>query len=301
MEQRQELVYFDRYDQTLKTESIYGEKPLRWAYETRIGKIALEGIIKHRWFSGLYGKWADCSCSRKEILPFIERFGLDPDTFLHPLESLTTFNEFFHRELKPASRPLARGGNTLSFPADGRHLFIPDLSRSQAIWAKGQQFDLARLLNDSDLSTRFADGSALISRLCPTDYHRFHFPLGGTPAAPHGINGSLYSVNPLALSRSLSYLWENKRRITPVRDSPVGDYLFLEIGATNVGNIVDTSEADKPVERGDEKGYFRFGGSMVIMIFPKGRIKPAPDLIEQSRQGIELYARVRDKAGTVET
>ncbi|MDF1656854.1 MAG: phosphatidylserine decarboxylase [Verrucomicrobiales bacterium] len=299
MEQRQELVYFDRYEQALKTEGIYGEKPLRWAYETRLGKIALEGVIKHRWFSGLYGKWADCACSRKEIATFVDRFGLDRKEFLAPLESLETFNKFFHRELKPSARPLAPGGNAVSFPADGRHLFIPDLSQSQPIWAKGQQFDLAALLHDETLAARFAKGSALISRLCPTDYHRFHFPLDGTPGSPRLINGPLYSVNPIALSKSLSYLWENKRRVTVVRDSPVDEYLFLEIGATNVGSIVDTSEAEIAIQRGDEKGYFRFGGSMVMMIFPEGSIDPAPDLATQSRVGIELYVRVKDEAGSV--
>lgn len=299
VEQRQELVFFDRYEQELKAEHIYGEKPLRWAYETRLGGIALEGVIKRPWFSGLYGKWADCNCSRKEIALFIERFGVDPDEFLEPVESLETFNQFFHRQLKPSARPLADGEKTVSFPADGRHLFIPDLSQSQTIWAKGQAFDLAKLLGDADLASRFAKGSALISRLCPTDYHRFHFPLSGTPQAPRLINGPLYSVNPIALSRSLAYLWENKRRLTSVRGSLVGDYLFLEIGATNVGSIVDTSEPEVPVQRGDEKGYFRFGGSMVMMIFPEDAIEPAADLAEHSYKGVELYAKVGDLAGVV--
>lgn len=299
MKQRQELVYFDRYEATLKTEGIYGEKPLRWAYETLPGRLALEGIIKHRWFSGLYGTWADCRCSRKEVASFVARFGLDPDEFLAPLESYRTFNEFFHRELKASARPLAGPENAFSFPADGRHLFLFDLSESQSLWAKGQQFDLPRLLGDKALAERFQNGSALISRLCPTDYHRFHFPLGGVPGAPRLINGPLYSVNPIALSQSLRYLRENKRRITEIHDSPVGDYLFLEIGATNVGSIIDTSAPGLPVQRGDEKGYFRFGGSMVIMIFPPNRIEPAADLAAQSRDGVELYARVRDIAGSL--
>ncbi len=299
MEQRQELVYFDRYEQSLKAEGIYGEKPLRWAYETKLGKVALESVIKRRWFSALYGKWADCGCSRKEIALFVERIGLDPDEFLAPIESLETFNQFFHRELKPEARPLAPGENTLSFPADGRHLFVPDLSAAGPIYAKGQQFDLASLLGDPELSRQFADGSALISRLCPTDYHRFHFPLGGTPEAPHLINGPLYSVNPIALSQTLDYLWENKRWITTIKDSPIGDYLFLEIGATNVGSKVETASPKTPVQRGDEKGFFRFGGSMVIMIFPAGKFTPAGDLAMQSANGVELYAKVRDQAGVV--
>ncbi|MEM7603450.1 MAG: phosphatidylserine decarboxylase [Verrucomicrobiota bacterium] len=299
MEQRQELVYFDRYEQALKAEGIYGEKPLRWAYETKLGKLALEAAIKRRWFSGLYGKWADCGGSRKEIAPFIERFDLNTEEFLNPIGSLKTFNDFFHRKLKRDARPLASGDNTVSFPADGRHLFVPDLSAAGTIYAKGQQFDLVTLLGDPELAQQFSNGSALISRLCPTDYHRFHFPLGGIPEAPRLINGPLYSVNPIALSQSLAYIWENKRWISRVSDSPVGDYLFLEIGATNVGSKVETVHPRKPVQRGDEKGYFRFGGSMVIMIFPSEKFTPARDLASQSYEGVELYAKVRDEAGFV--
>lgn len=300
MNETQDTVYYDRYEQQLKTEATYGEKPLRWTYGTSLGGLALEAIIKRRWFSSLYGKWADCGCSKSEVAVFIERFGLDPEEFADPPESFATFNEFFHRKLKPEARPLSDSENAVLFPADGRHLLVPDLSQAQTIYAKGQRFDLPELLGDIDLADRFKNGSAILSRLCPTDYHRYHFPLAGKSRTPRLINGVLYSVNPIALAGSLARIWQNKRRITMVSDSPVGDFLFLEIGATNVGTIVDTTEPETQVERGDEKGYFRFGGSMVITIFPEGRIIPTADLAEQSANGIELYARFGDEMASIQ-
>lgn len=300
MNETQDPVYYDRYDQRLKTEAIYGEKPLRWTYETPLGRLALEAAIKRRWFSSLYGKWADCGCSKKEVAAFIERFGLDPGEFAEPPESFQTFNEFFHRTLKPQARPFPESGNAVLFPADGRHLLIPDLSREQTIYAKGQRFDLSRLLGDPALAARFERGIAVLSRLCPTDYHRFHFPLAGKCGTPRLVNGALYSVNPIALAGSLARIRQNKRRITVVSDSPVGDYLFLEIGATNVGSIIDTAEPETQVDRGDEKGYFRFGGSLVITIFPRDTIQPAPDLAEQSANGVELYARFGDEMASIQ-
>lgn len=294
-----EVRYYDRYVGETLTESIYGEKALRWAYETALGRLCLEGIIKRPWFSALYGRWADCGCSRREIASFVERFDLDPSEFLDPLESFRTFNDFFSRRLLPEARPVASGENDVVFPADGRHLFVPDLSEATTLWAKGQRFDLPSLLGDGELAGRFGDGSALISRLCPTDYHRFHFPAAGTPGEPRLVRGELYSVNPIALARQLSYLWRNKRRVTEVKDSPLGDYLFLEIGATNVGSIVSTNEPGLPVCRGDEKGTFRFGGSMTMILFGKGRFIPSEDLAAQSEHGIELYAKFGDRAGSV--
>lgn len=299
MQQRQELVYFDRYAGELKPEGIYGEKPLRWAYETGLGRFCLEAAIKQRWFSGLYGKWADCGCSAKEVLPFIEHFGLDTDEFLNATESYQTFNEFFFRRLRPEARPVADEPGNACFPADGRQLVIRDLSEATAIYAKNQKFELSALLGDPSLAERFSNGTAVISRLCPTDYHRFHYPLAGSPGGPRLINGPLYSVNPIALARNISYLWQNKRRITQISDSAAGDYLFLEIGATNVGSIVDTSNNKSPVATGEEKGYFKFGGSMVMTLFQAGRFSPAADLIEQSANGVELYTRFGDFMGKV--
>jgi len=294
----QDLFFYDRYTQSLRAEGIYGEKPLRWAYETTLGRIALNAVIRRKWFSILYGRWADCGCSKKEIATFIERFDVDTSEFLESPDSFNTFNEFFFRKLKPEARPIDKALNSVIFPADGRHFLIPNLSESTSLYAKGQRFDLATLLGSQRLAAEFKGGTAVLSRLCPTDYHRYHFPLAGVPEAGHVINGSLFSVNPIALSRRLSYLTENKRQVTEVNDSQTGKYLFLEIGATNVGSIVGTAPAGNRVHKGDEKGYFRFGGSMVMTLFSEGSFSPSPDFAEQSKSGIELYARIGDEMGT---
>jgi phosphatidylserine decarboxylase len=295
---KQEILFHHRYEGRLRAEAVFGEKPLRWAYETALGRLCLEGVIKRRWFSGLYGCWADTRRSAREIEPFIARFGVDPSEFLDPPESFRSFNEFFYRRLRPEARPLAPGPGTVVFPADGRHLLVPDLSCECPIYAKGRRFDLAGFLGSEALADRFAGGCAILSRLCPTDYHRFHFPLEGESGAPRLINGSLYSVNPIALARSLRYLHENKRRVTEVRHPRAGTYLFVEIGATNVGSIVD-SASPGPVTKGAEKGYFRFGGSMVATFFPKGMLVPEEDLAGQSAAGFELYARMGDRMGAL--
>ena len=222
MNKRQEIVYFDRYSRRLEREKIYGEGPLRWAYETAPGRFALASLIRHRWFSSLYGRWASSAVSGREIAPFIDRFGVDVTEFADPLESFRTFNDFFSRRLRPHVRPVDPDPASAVFPSDGRHLFIPDLSSLDGIYAKGQRFPLEELLQDDVLVREFAQGSALLSRLCPVDYHRFHFPLGGVRGESRLINGFLYSVSPVALRRRIRYLGENKRRVTTVNRSPVG-------------------------------------------------------------------------------
>lgn len=299
VQQTQESLYFDRYSESLCREEIYGEKALRWAYETRAGRFCLELFIKRLLFSRLYGLWADSKVSAKEIGRFIDRFAVDSGEFLEPVGSYQTFNEFFYRRLRPEARPIAAGAYEIIFPADGRHLFISDLSKEQFLWAKGQRFDLATLLGNAALAERYGSGAALVSRLCPTDYHRFHFPWKGFAGTPREIRGLLYSVNPLVLARNLGALWQNKRRLTKVEDQCLGEYLFLEIGATNVGSIVSTCIPEASVAKGQEKGYFRFGGSMVMTLFLPGKITPAADLAEQSQRGVELYGRMGDVAATL--
>jgi len=295
------VIYFDRYVRAEREEAIYGEKWLRWTCEHPVGRLCLRSAISRPWFSRLYGTWADSPASRREIVPFLEKFGLDPAEFSDPVESFRTFNEFFHRRLAANARPIDPAPGAAIFPADGRHSLVHPLDQTTTIYAKGQRLDLTALLGDGALAQRFAGGTAIFSRLCPVDYHRFHFPLAGTPDAPRVVNGALFSVNPIALRESIARLWQNRRAVTEVSGSPVGDYLFVEVGATNVGGIVPTAEPGTPVEKGDEKGYFRLGGSLVITLFSAGVFTPADDLVEQSSRGVELYARMGDRMGTVGT
>ena len=293
------IQFYNRLTRRLETESVYGEGPLRFVYENPAGRLALHALVKRRLFSRWYGARMDAPASRSKIAPFIETFGVDAGEFADPVESYATFNEFFYRRLKPGARPLAGGDETLVFPADGRHLVIPDLSRETNFWVKGLRFDLRALLQDDTAARQLEGGAMLISRLCPVDYHRFHFPCAGIPGASRRINGPLYSVSPIALARRPSILWENQREITELQNTPAGTVRLLEVGATCVGSIVQTCTPGAQVLKGDEKGFFRFGGSCFITLFEPGRARFAADLLEHSAAGREVYARMGDAAAEV--
>lgn len=283
------ICYFNRLTGALETEQVYGEGWLRLAYETRGGAL-LRQMVKRPFFSRWYGRRMARPASRALVHPFIQKFGLDTSEFADPPESFGTFNDFFVRKLKPEARPLNSDPSAFIFPCDGRHLGFPDISAISSVFVKGQRFSLSGLLGCNELSERFADGSLVLSRLCPTDYHRFHFPASGVPSHPRLINGSLFSVSPIALRKNLSYLWENKRMITELETRDSGMILMIDVGATNVGSISQTFAPSQPVERGAERGYFSFGGSSTLTIFERGAITLADDLIEQTNRQTELYA-----------
>lgn len=292
------IQFFNRYTSQIETESVYGENWLKFILFNPFGKLALHTIVKRDWFSHWYGSRMGSSQSRERVEPFIEKFGINEKEHLKEVSQYTSFNDFFYRKLKPEARPVDAATDSVVFPADGRHLGFAKASEVEGVFVKGQKFDLERLLGNPDLAAQFADGSAVFSRLCPVDYHRFHFPVSGVPGNARLINGQLYSVNPLALRDRLAILWENKRFITEIDTKEVGKVLMLEIGATNVGSVNLTYVPTRPVKKGEEKGYFAFGGSATFTIFEPGRVKLADDLLEQSAQQRELYAKVGDCMGT---
>jgi len=288
--------YYNRYTEEIEEEAIYGEGFLKFAYGNPVGKVALWAAVRRAWFSKWYGWRMRRPGSAKKVRPFVREYGLDPEDFVTPMRKFEHFDAFFTRKLRPGKRPIDADPAAVTFPADGRHLAIADLSECDGLWAKGQKFDLPCLVGDPDLAERYGGGTALVSRLCPTDYHRFHFPCGGEAGPPALLNGFLYSVNPIALRQRVAYLWENKRVVTELESEPLGKVVLLEVGATCVGGIVQTYLPSE-VGRGDEKGYFHFGGSMTIALFERGRVTLSDDLLEHGAEGREVYARMGDRCG----
>jgi phosphatidylserine decarboxylase len=113
------------------------------------------------------------------------------------------------------------------------------------------------------------------------------------------IEGWLWSVSPIALRQNLAILWENRRWLCEIESERAGKVLMAEIGATNVGSAVHSFRVGGEVAKGDEKGYFRFGGSAVLTLFEPGRVELAEDLIKHSAAGLELYAHMGDRLGRV--
>ncbi|ACB75259.1 archaetidylserine decarboxylase [Opitutus terrae] len=297
--------FYHRYHQRIETEKVFGEGWLRFAYENPAGRFFVWLLARRKFFSWWYGRKMNQKVSALRILPFITAYDIDVDEFAKSAFDYKTFNEFFYRALKPEARPIAPGERAAILPADGRHLVFPNVETTAGYYVKGEHFTLAELFAEDrlpeaerELARTFAGGGMLISRLCPVDSHRFHFPVDGTPGEWRLINGWLYSVSPVALRHNLHYLVQNKRVVTLI-DSPVfGRVAQIEVGATNVGSIRQTFVPHRAVVKGAEKGFFAFGGSCVITVFQRGRIEFAQDMIAQSAQHVETYARMGDVLGT---
>ncbi len=283
--------YRDRQTGRIETEQVYGEAWLKRIYGNPLGMLVLHAAVRRAWFSSLYGKLSDRATSAAKVGPFIKKFGIKMEDFVVPPGGYATFNDFFYRKLTAGARPIDADPSVAIFPADARHLGFQDISTADGIYAKGQKLSVAELVGDRALGERYARGTVICSRLCPVDYHRFHFPVAGTPSAAVPIDGTLGSVNPIALRRKLNWLWENKRARVTLSAGAFGQVTLVAVGATNVGGIMETYTPDTALTKGAERGYFRFGGSWVATLFEPGRVRLEQDLAGSTAEGIELLAR----------
>lgn len=284
--------FFDRETNTIQEEKVAGEKYLKWLYESSVGQSFLEFFIKKKLFSFFYGKLQDTTFSSRKISDFVRDYEIDMEDYKLSVEEYISFNDFFYRELREGARKIEFGENNLIAPADGRLLAFNDININQLIQVKDSTYSLAEVIGDEHLAQAYQGGVCFVVRLCPIDYHRFHFPASGIPEIAQEIMGHYYSVNPIALSHKAKIYCQNKRELTVFHSDRFDDILLLEVGATCVGSIIQTYVPKEKIEKGAEKGYFKFGGSTVIMFLKPKTIVIDTDLLKNSLEGLETKVKM---------
>ena len=288
---------YNRKTNKYDTENVAGDKYIKWAYESPIGKSFVELFIKRKLFSKLYGNFCDSKLSVKKINSFIKNFNIYTDIFTNDPSDFKSFNDFFIRKLTPESRPINKDKNILISPGDGRLLAYTNIDINSLIQVKGITYSLSELLEDNPIANEYAGGTCLVLRLCPVDYHRLHFIDDGIPEKSNIVNGNYYSVNPTALERIPKLYCQNKREWSIFHSENFGDVILMEVGATCVGSIVQTYEPNKKISKGDEKSYFKFGGSTTILFFKENTVTIDDDILIQSSFGFETKVIMGEKIG----
>ncbi|KAL9405765.1 hypothetical protein Peur_002737 [Populus x canadensis] len=300
------ILVFDRKTKRLVEELIDKKIVLsmRAIYQSKIGlrlmdKGAKEILLS---ISEKQGREMNTTESARDIPAFVEFFKdqINLAEVKYPLEHFKTFNEFFVRELKPGTRPIAsmERDDVAICAADCRLMAFKSVEDGQRFWIKGRKFSVQGLLGKETYSSAFADGTLVIFRLAPQDYHRFHSPVSGTIEKFVKIPGCLYTVNPIAVnSKYCNVFTENKREVSIISTAHFGKVAFVAIGATMVGSITFSKKAGDHVKKGDEYGYFSFGGSTVICVFEKDAIEIDEDLLANSARSLETLVSVGMKLG----
>ena len=288
--------YFDRETGKLQSEAIFGDRALRFAYETALGRSWWNILFGSSLPSRLMGLFYDSRYSRKAIVRLARTPGCRTREAEKHLREYRSFNDFFTRRLKPECRPVDRRPDVLTAPGDGRLLVYPALHPTNVIPVKGAKRRLA------DLIPEFAspqEVAVAVLRLAPVDYHRFHFPCDCTQQkSTVVIPGKYHSVNPIALKHAPDLYVENTRQITLLHSELFEDFLMIEVGAFGVGSIIQTARPGIH-RKMDEKGFFKFGGSTIILIFRSDAISFSEDLKETSWKEMEVLVRCGTEIGTI--
>ncbi|XP_059653363.1 phosphatidylserine decarboxylase proenzyme 2-like [Cornus florida] len=300
------IVVVDRRTKRLVEELIDGKIVLsmRAIYQSKVGLGLMDKGAKEllQSISEKQGRKMNSVESAGDIPTFLDFFKdqIKLAEVKHPLEHFKTFNEFFIRELKPGVRPIActERDDVAVCAADSRLMAYRTIEDSLRFWIKGKKFSVQGLLGKETCSSSFIDGTLVIFRLAPQDYHRFHFPVSGKIERFDHIPGCLYTVNPIAVnSKYCNVFTENKRVVSIISTSDFGKVAFVAIGATMVGSITFTKKEGDYVQKGDEFGYFSFGGSTVICVFEKDAIQIDEDLLVNSERSLETLVAVGMQLG----
>ncbi|UJR21102.1 hypothetical protein I4U23_024202 [Adineta vaga] len=251
------------------------------------------------------GKAFDESKSCKHIPSFVKMYQINLDELLYPkIADYATFNEFFYRKLKPTARRIAdrNDPNIIVSAADCRLILFNNINDATRIWIKGHNFSLHHLFHDEKLAEEFDGGSIAVFRLAPVDYHRFHSPIHGKVSGEmKKITGTYYTVNPIAIKENLDVLTRNQRTMITIENETVEKIAFVAIGALLVGSVNFTVEPHQSIQKGDELGYFAYGGSTIVVVFKAGMIKWDDDIQHNSDNSMETLVRMGERIGQRQT
>lgn len=268
------------------------ERLLMMLYGNWAGRLFLKPLTIPA-LSRAAGWFLSTGASRLLIAPFIRKHGIDMDDF-EPA-SYQSYNDFFSRKIRLGKRPVDMDPSHLISPCDSKLTVLP-ITMERRFYLKHTEYTVASLLKDKKLAKEFAGGYALIFRLTVDDYHRYCYIDSGRTEQTVRIPGVLHTVNPIANDYFPIYK-ENSREYTILHSESFGDLVLMEVGALLVGKIVNHQEKALAV-RGQEKGYFQFGGSTVVVLMQRGTVQIDDDIIKNSREGIETVVRMGEKIGT---
>ena len=252
-------------------------------YTSAFGRACMK-IASFPLFSKISRLILDSRFSSYFVLRFAERN--DIDIFDYENKLYYSFNDFFTRRIKPGRRRIDAGKNIIVAPSDGK-VSAYEITGSNVFVVKNSVYTVESLLRDTKLAKKYIGGTAFIIRLTPDDYHRYCYCTDGEKSHDRTIKGSLHTVNPI-INKYIPAYKENSREYCLIRTAGIGDVIQMEVGAMFVGRITNKHPYGRRIVRkGEEKGYFEFGGSTIILLTEKGRIAADEDLIINTKEGFE--------------
>lgn len=267
------------------------DRILKKLYGNAFGRMLLK-LLTRPFLSKVVGWFLSTRLSCGLIKRFIRKHSIDMEQF-EPVK-YRSYNEFFSRKIRPEIRPVDTDPKHLISPCDSK-LTALQITPDSILTLKNTAYTVSSLLRSDALAAEYAGGYALIFRLTVDDYHRYCYVADGQKDANTFIRGVLHTVNPIANDYYPIYK-ENSREYSILHSLEFDNILMMEVGALLVGKIVNHHQQAQ-VYRGQEKGFFQFGGSTVVLLFKAGTVAPDADILKNSAEGAETVVRYGEKVG----
>lgn len=276
-----------------KTGNKYIDKAPKGAYflyDNIFGRAILP-LASKRFTSLLVGKYMNTKLSTSHIPSFIKNNNIDMSDY--PKVEYKSFNDFFSRKIIQSRRPISKSKRDFLAPADSKVL-VYCISDDKEFIIKNKKYTVKDILRNDNLANEYKNGYFIVFRLSVDDYHRYNFIDNGEVIKEYKINGKFHTVGPIAFKRHRVFQ-ENQREYAVLNTEVFGKIIQMEIGALMVGKIVNHKV--KKFKRGEEKGYFLFGGSTVVIMVKKNVIEIDKDILKNSSLGIETKVKLFEVIG----
>lgn len=284
------MIYISRERNSKENIITKSGRSLDFFYSTFIGRLLLRIVITKP-ISNLGALYMNSRLSKLKINRFIDKN--DINTFEYDDKKYKSYNDFFTRKVISCKRPIMSNKNTLISPCDGRVLAYT-INDDLTLKIKNSYYSINTLV-EKDIMDEYKNGIALVFRLSTDNYHRYCYIDSGTKGRNYHIKGVFHTVQPISLN-NYNFFKTNSREYTVLNTNNFDKVVQVEIGALMVGRIKNNHE-EYEYKKGEEKGYFEFGGSTIVLLFKKGVISLDNDILENSREDIETIVKYGEKIG----
>ena len=264
---------------------------LKYCYCTRLGKPA-RSIMTRPFVTALMGAYMDTRLSAKRIEGFVRRNGIDMSDYVEC--GYRCFNDFFTRSIKPEARPINYAPDVLISPCDG-YMSAYRISSDSVFSIKDSYYNVEDLVGGSEIAGEYLNGTCLVLRLGVENYHRYCYIDDGFKSRNYHIPGRYHPVQPIVVRKHPVFI-QNTREYTVLYTKNFGIVTQIEVGACLVGRISNHHEAGV-IRRGEEKGYFSFGGSTIVLLFKEGAVDIPQEVFDATSEGKEAIIKYGEAIG----
>ena len=267
------------------------DRLLKKLYGNVFGRLLLKPLTKP-FITKAAGMFLSSKFSCMFIKSFIEKNNIDMT--LYEEADYKSYNDFFCRKIKTEVRPVDFTPKSLISPCDSK-LTVLKIADNTRFFIKQTEYSVASLLQNEALADEYKNGYVLIFRLSVDDYHRYCYIDDAEKEKTVTIHGRLHTVNPIA--NDYFPIKENTRTYSVLHSKNFDDIIMMEVGALLVGKIVNHHNDTETVQRGQEKGYFEFGGSTVVVLLKESTAVIDEDILKNSKEDYETVVKYGEKIG----